>query len=144
MPVKDPTSDMAVFSKKGSQLMRDVRERRERERATKEKFNMAGTVIGNILGVKEEKVEEGTGQRTDVQDDAYSSALKADAAGAGDDDDEGGEGGDYKKDSMYAHGEAQTAFHGLPWPSMAFHGLTCPSMGFHGLPWPSMPFDGLL
>ena len=27
MPVKDPTSDMAVFSKKGSQLMRDVRER---------------------------------------------------------------------------------------------------------------------
>ena len=27
MPVKDPTSDMAVFAKKGSQLMRDVRER---------------------------------------------------------------------------------------------------------------------
>ena len=54
MPIKDPTSDMALFSKKGSALMRDVRERRERERATKDKFNMAGTVIGNIMGIKKE------------------------------------------------------------------------------------------
>ena len=66
MPLKDPTSDMAVCSKKGSQLMRDVRERRERERATKDKFNMAGTVIGNILGVKAEAPDEST-TRSDVQ-----------------------------------------------------------------------------
>jgi hypothetical protein len=29
---QDPTSDMAVLSKKGSQLMRNERERKERER----------------------------------------------------------------------------------------------------------------
>ena len=77
---------MAIFSKKGSNLMRDVRERRERERATKDKFNMAGTVIGNILGVKkeeeapEEEVEVGPDGKVQsvrkrqqaVQDDAFS------------------------------------------------------------------------
>ncbi|KAJ1636504.1 Pre-mRNA-splicing factor ATP-dependent RNA helicase mog-1 [Pavlovales sp. CCMP2436] len=50
LPVKDPTSDMAVNSKKGSALVREVRERRERERATKDKFSTAGTMIGKIIG----------------------------------------------------------------------------------------------
>ena len=31
-PVKDPTSDLAVFSKKGSLLVRERRERQEREK----------------------------------------------------------------------------------------------------------------
>ena len=49
-PVRDPTSDMAVNSKKGSALVREVRERRERERATRDKFSTAGTLIGKIIG----------------------------------------------------------------------------------------------
>ena len=125
MPVKDPTSDMAIFSKKGSTLMRDVRERRERERATKDKFNMAGTVIGNILGVKkeeeapEEEEEEVVGpdgkvrkvrkRQQAVQDDAFSSGgplapgQQQHGGGGEDEEDDGEEGGDGgKKASMYS------------------------------------------
>ena len=106
MPVKDPTSDMAICSKKGSQLMRDVRERRERERATKEKFNMAGTVIGNILGVQKEEEKEENGGRTDIQDDQFSNQKPSDGFKPGqqqqdDGDEEEDDDGDYKKNSMY-------------------------------------------
>ena len=78
--------------------------RRERERATKDKFNMAGTVIGNILGVKAEAATEGEGTRSDVQDDQFTTTANqqsAAAAAAAAEEDEEGEGGDYKKNSMY-------------------------------------------
>lgn len=53
-PVKDPTSDMAVFSKKGSQLVRDRRAQAEREKASRKVAQLGGTSLGNLLGVKEE------------------------------------------------------------------------------------------
>ena len=53
-PVRDPTSDMAIFSKKGSLLVRERRERQEREKAAAKAASMAGTALGNILGVKDE------------------------------------------------------------------------------------------
>jgi len=62
---------MAIISKKGSQLMRDQRERREREKAVKDQFNMAGTVIGNILGVKKEEEPADDGKRGDAQEDSF-------------------------------------------------------------------------
>ena len=114
--VPDPTSDMAVIAKKGSQLMKEMREKREREKAVKDQFKQAGTVMGNILGVKKED-EEGPnqdGQRTDVQDDAFTvnagkagpaaepgAALEAAGRAAEADGDGPDEGGDYRKDSMY-------------------------------------------
>ena len=114
MPVKDPTSDMAVLCKKGSQLMRDERERKERERATKEKFDLAGTVIGNIIGVPQKTEDGGEDKgRSDVQSDAFTVSAKEDGAGgdgagggAGADDEEGGE-RDYKKESMYGDSMAK-------------------------------------
>lgn len=33
-PVRDPTSDLAIFSKKGSALVRERRERKEREKVS--------------------------------------------------------------------------------------------------------------
>ncbi|KAL1510502.1 hypothetical protein AB1Y20_006806 [Prymnesium parvum] len=96
LPIKDPTSDMAVISKKGSQLMRDQREKREREKAVKDQFNMAGTVIGNILGVKnEEPKEEG---RDDTQEDAFTQDAIRKPAEPG----EGDEGADFKAEGRYA------------------------------------------
>ena len=41
--------------------MREMREKREREKAVKDQFKQAGTVMGNILGVKKED-EEGPNQ----------------------------------------------------------------------------------
>lgn len=53
MPIKDPTSDMAMVSKKGSRLVKIHREQAERKKAQK-KLDLAGTKMGDLLGVKKE------------------------------------------------------------------------------------------
>ena len=56
--------------------MKDVRERRERERAVRDQTNVAGTTLGKIMGVKEEV--EPTGEaRSDVQSDAFTAKAAA-------------------------------------------------------------------
>ncbi|PAA60184.1 hypothetical protein BOX15_Mlig016491g18 [Macrostomum lignano] len=52
VPVRDPTSDMAMVCKNGSALVRSWREQRERRRAQKKEWQLAGTRIGDIMGVK--------------------------------------------------------------------------------------------
>jgi len=51
IPVKDPTSDMAIICRKGCQSVRKYREQKER-RLAQEKFELGGTKLGNILGIK--------------------------------------------------------------------------------------------
>jgi pre-mRNA-splicing factor ATP-dependent RNA helicase DHX38/PRP16 len=55
-PVADPTSDMAQSARKGSAMLREIRSQRDRMRSVKDKFKLHGTNMGNIMGVKEEKV----------------------------------------------------------------------------------------
>lgn len=52
--IRDPQSDMAIFSKKGSLLVKERRQRREREKQAQEATNIAGTALGNVLGIKED------------------------------------------------------------------------------------------
>nr|XP_039250693.1 pre-mRNA-splicing factor ATP-dependent RNA helicase PRP16-like [Styela clava] len=52
IPVKDVTSDMAIVSRKGSLTVRKHREMKERKKAQKKEWELAGTNIGNIMGVK--------------------------------------------------------------------------------------------
>ncbi|KAI9222932.1 adenosinetriphosphatase [Blastocladiella britannica] len=56
--VRDPTSDLAVFARQGSALVRHKRQERERQKATRDKFEMAGTTLGNVMGVVERKDED--------------------------------------------------------------------------------------
>ncbi|WVR08169.1 hypothetical protein IAU60_005215 [Kwoniella sp. DSM 27419] len=53
-PVKDGTSDLAQFAKKGSALVKERRERQEREKAAAKAASIAGTTLGNLMGVKDE------------------------------------------------------------------------------------------
>ena len=55
--VRDPQSDMAVFSRKGSKVVKDKRQQKERARQAQEATNVAGTALGNVLGVKEEDTD---------------------------------------------------------------------------------------
>lgn len=64
-PVKDVTSDMAQFSRKGSALVRERRDRKERERAAAKAASMAGTTLGNLMGVKDEPDLGEEGQQVD-------------------------------------------------------------------------------
>lgn len=56
-PIRDPTSDMAIFSKKGSALVREKREQAERQKAAAKLAALGGTALGNIMGVKDEDGE---------------------------------------------------------------------------------------
>ncbi|KAL9947538.1 Pre-mRNA-splicing factor ATP-dependent RNA helicase PRP16 [Verticillium nonalfalfae] len=52
--VRDYQSDMAVFSRKGSKVVKEARQQRERQRQAQEATSMKGTALGNLMGVKEE------------------------------------------------------------------------------------------
>ena len=56
-PIRDPTSDMAVFSKKGSALVKEKREQAERAKAAAKLAALGGTALGNIMGVRDEEAE---------------------------------------------------------------------------------------
>jgi pre-mRNA-splicing factor ATP-dependent RNA helicase DHX38/PRP16 len=53
--VKDFQSDMAVFSRKGSRVVKERRQQRERQRQAQQATNLAGTNLGNLMGVKEDE-----------------------------------------------------------------------------------------
>lgn len=55
--VRDAQSDMAVFSRKGSRVVRERRQQRERARQAQEATKVAGTALGNLMGVKEEDTD---------------------------------------------------------------------------------------
>ena len=57
--VRDSTSDMAICAKKGSQLVLEVREERERSKMRKRFWEVGGSHMGNVLGVaKEEEADD--------------------------------------------------------------------------------------
>lgn len=58
VPIRDPTSDMAMVAKKGSRLVRVHREQSERKKAQKKEWELAGSKLGNLLGVKKEDDRE--------------------------------------------------------------------------------------
>lgn len=62
-PIKDGTSDMAVFSKKGSKLVKEKREQKERIKKAGKVAALGGTNLGNILGVKEEEETNSRGEK---------------------------------------------------------------------------------
>lgn len=59
VPVKDPTSDFAILARKGSALVRYHREMKERKKAQKKEWELAGTRLGDIMGVEKPKDEIG-------------------------------------------------------------------------------------
>ncbi|KIJ45233.1 hypothetical protein M422DRAFT_227959 [Sphaerobolus stellatus SS14] len=56
-PIRDPTSDMAIFAKKGSALVKEKREQAERAKAAAKIAGLSGTALGNIMGVRNEEAE---------------------------------------------------------------------------------------
>lgn len=57
-PFKDPTSDMAVIARKGSTIVRTMREKKERARLMKT-LEGANTTLGNLMGKKNEENSKG-------------------------------------------------------------------------------------
>jgi pre-mRNA-splicing factor ATP-dependent RNA helicase DHX38/PRP16 len=55
--VRDPQSDMAVFSRRGSRVVKEKRQQKERHKQAQEATSAKGTTLGNIMGVKEEDTD---------------------------------------------------------------------------------------
>jgi len=55
--VLDPQSDMAVFSRRGSKVVKDKRQQKERQKHAQEATSAKGTTLGNIMGVKEDDAD---------------------------------------------------------------------------------------
>ncbi|KAK3720844.1 DEAH-box RNA helicase prp16 [Vermiconidia calcicola] len=55
--VRDPQSDMAVFSRKGSKVVKERRQQKERQKQAQEATGLAGTALGNIMGAKEDDTD---------------------------------------------------------------------------------------
>jgi pre-mRNA-splicing factor ATP-dependent RNA helicase DHX38/PRP16 len=88
-PLRDPTSDMAIFAKKGSALVKEKREQAERARAAAKMAALGGTALGNIMGVKDEEAEAEKeadqkhateGEENYKGDSKFASHLKTNAA----------------------------------------------------------------
>lgn len=67
MPVKDATSDMAIVSRKGSAVVRYHREQKERKKAQKKEWELAGTKLGDILGVEKKEDQKDDNEDTDYK-----------------------------------------------------------------------------
>ncbi|KAF9595698.1 hypothetical protein IFM89_003440 [Coptis chinensis] len=52
MPLKDPTSDMAIISRKGSVLVREIHEKQSMNKSRQRFWELAGSKLGDILGVE--------------------------------------------------------------------------------------------
>ncbi|XP_059657311.1 pre-mRNA-splicing factor ATP-dependent RNA helicase DEAH7-like [Cornus florida] len=52
MPLIDPTSDMAIISRKGSALVREIHEKQSQNKSRQHFWELAGSKLGDILGVE--------------------------------------------------------------------------------------------
>jgi pre-mRNA-splicing factor ATP-dependent RNA helicase DHX38/PRP16 len=52
LPVKDPTSDMPTIARKGSSLVKEYRQKRDENKSRERFWEVAGSKIGDIIGVK--------------------------------------------------------------------------------------------
>ena len=54
--MKDPTSDIAILAKKGSQVLKKLRETNDRSKMRERFWELAGSKLGNLLKIQ--KTEE--------------------------------------------------------------------------------------
>ena len=58
LPLRDPTSDMAVIARNGSQLVKEMREKKEKNKFRQRFWEVAGSKMGAITGLTEKEKEE--------------------------------------------------------------------------------------
>ncbi|KAL3818680.1 hypothetical protein ACJIZ3_004585 [Penstemon smallii] len=88
MPLKDPTSDMAIISRKGSTLVREIHEKQSMNKSRQRFWELAGSKLGEILGVEKtaEQIDADTavvGEEGEIdfkEDAKFAQHLKKDEA----------------------------------------------------------------
>ncbi|KAI4999792.1 hypothetical protein ZWY2020_004381 [Hordeum vulgare] len=78
MPLKDPTSDMAIIARKGSLLVGEIREKQSMNKSRQRFWELAGSKLGHILGVEKtaQQVDADTALVGDQGDVDFKEKLK--------------------------------------------------------------------
>uniref|UniRef100_A0A915NZG7 RNA helicase n=1 Tax=Meloidogyne floridensis TaxID=298350 RepID=A0A915NZG7_9BILA len=76
IPVKDVTSDLAITASKGSKQVKYFREQQEKLKAQEKHWELAGTRIGEIMGVKAKEEQEPTESTNYKESQQFASHLK--------------------------------------------------------------------
>lgn len=58
LPVKDPTADMYILGRKGSSIMKESRESKDKDKSRAKFWELAGSKMGELLGIKKKKEDE--------------------------------------------------------------------------------------
>lgn len=85
--VLDPQSDMAVFARKGSNVVKERRQQKERQKQAQEATAIAGTALGNIMGAKEEDTDSAApvnGEEQKTQGNKFAEHMKKQDKGQSD------------------------------------------------------------
>lgn len=83
--VRDAQSDMAVFSRKGSKVVKERRQQKERQKQAQESANAAGTTLGNIMGIKEDEGDSAAalpGEDGKKSDNKFAEHMKKNEGGS--------------------------------------------------------------
>ena len=76
LPVKDPTSDVAVLSRKGSKILRETKDQKDRLASLKKFWELEGSKMGDLIGVARKAASE-----EEESGDSGSAAASYSAAG---------------------------------------------------------------
>ncbi|XP_055388858.1 LOW QUALITY PROTEIN: uncharacterized protein LOC129617831 [Condylostylus longicornis] len=88
--IKDPTSDLAVLAKRGSAVLRHLRDEEDKTKMRQRFWEVSGTTMGNIVGVA---------QKEKTKEELQEEQEAVEAASANDEDDVKN---NYKKGSQFA------------------------------------------
>lgn len=58
LPVKDPTADLYILGRKGSAIMKESRESKDKDKSRQKFWELAGSKMGKIMGLEKKKEEE--------------------------------------------------------------------------------------
>ncbi len=100
VPLKDPTSDMAVISRNGSKLVKEIREKKDESKSRARFWEMAGSKMGTITGLTDKEVEEGIKAQEVMRKEAGDDVDDPTAAGR---DGDGGDRSARQKSQFKAH-----------------------------------------
>ncbi|KAK9803444.1 hypothetical protein WJX73_001656 [Symbiochloris irregularis] len=69
LPLKDPTSDMAVIARNGSKLVKEVREKKAAGQSRQRFWEVAGSKMGQVTGLTEGEKEEGARAKERIKEE---------------------------------------------------------------------------
>jgi pre-mRNA-splicing factor ATP-dependent RNA helicase DHX38/PRP16 len=76
LPVKDPTSDVAVLSRKGSKILRETKDQKDRLASLKKFWELEGSKMGDLIGVAKK-----ANQDADEDSGSYTTSISSSSAG---------------------------------------------------------------